>query len=355
MKISIVSFTAKGSTLAIKVKGELKKEGILCEAYTNKRYAKERIIKERKGSLFEWTKAQFNDVNGIIFIGAAGIAVRAVAPFLVSKIKDPAVLVLDEKGEYVISLLSGHMGKANELTEKIAKLIDATPIITTATDMNKLFAVDVFARKNKLLIQSFPLAKEISAAILEKKQVGFYSDYFVKGKIPKELYVIKQEDKQETKIDLGICISAQEKEWLPFKKTLYLIPPVVTLGIGCKRGTKKEVIEELVEQSLYEKGYSWNSVGQITSINIKKEEEGLILVAREHGIPFKTFSKKELMMVEGEFEGSAFVEQVTGVNNICERCAVLGSNKGTLIQKKRAANGVTIAVAVKDWRVKFEE
>lgn len=355
MKISIVSFTAKGSTLAIKVKEELKKEGILCEAYTNKRYAKERLIKERKGSLFEWTKAQFNDVNGIIFIGAAGIAVRAVSPFLVSKIKDPAVLVMDEKGEFVISLLSGHMGKANEITKKVANLINATPVITTATDINKLFAVDVFARKNKLLIQSFPLAKEISAALLERKKVGFYSDYSVKGNLPKELVWIKKDDNKGLNIDLGICVSAKEKEWLPFEKTLYLIPPVVTLGIGCKKGTKKETIEELAEQSLYENGYSWNSVGQITSINIKKDEEGLVLAAREHGVPFRTFSKQELMKIEGEFEGSVFVEQVTGVDNVCERCAVLGSNKGTLVQKKRAANGVTIAVAVKDWSVKFEE
>lgn len=355
MKISIVSFTAKGSTLAIKLKEELKREGILCEAYTNKRFIKERPIKERKGSLFEWTKAQFEIANGIIFIGATGIAVRAVAPFLVSKAKDPAVIVLDEKGKFAIPLLSGHLGRGNELTEKIAEKLGAVPVITTATDINKLFAVDVFARKNKLLIQSFPLAKKVSAALLERKEVGFYSDYPIKGNVPKELVWIKELDKCLPQMELGICVSAKEKEWLPFKKTLYLIPPAVTIGIGCKKGTKKEWIEEFIEQTLYENGFTWNSVAQIASIHLKKEEEGITLAAKEHGIPFRTYSKQEIMSIEGEFEHSVFVEEVTGVDNVCERCAVLGSSKGKLIQKKRAANGVTLAVALKDWRVKFEE
>ncbi|MSS62508.1 cobalt-precorrin 5A hydrolase [Velocimicrobium porci] len=357
MNVSIISFTSAGSRLSVQIKETLTKEGMFCEAYTNKRYAKNSLLKERKGSLFEWTKSQFFKVDAIIYIGATGIAVRSVAPFLVNKKNDPAVIVIDEKGTFVISLLSGHLGGANRLTELIATKIKAVPVITTATDINQLFAVDVFAKKNKLLIKSFPLAKEISAALLDKKEVGLVCDFPVEGTVPKELKWIQETENSllSKKMELGICISARERKEAPFQKTLYLIPPIVTLGIGCKKGTGKEVIEELAERSLYECGYSWNSVEQIASIDLKKEEEGLCQMAKEHGILFRTFQKEMLAQLIGEFTESDFVEQVTGVSNVCERSAVLGSKNGRLVQKKRAENGVTVAIAERDWRVKFDE
>lgn len=355
MKVSIISFTAAGSILSLKLKEILISEGMLCEAYTNGRYAKASFIKERKDSLSEWTKSQFSGVEAIIFIGATGIAVRAIAPFLVNKKNDPAVIVIDEQGTFVISLLSGHLGGANQLTELIAKKLKSIPVITTATDVNNLFAVDVFAKKNKLLIKSFPLAKEISAALLDKKEVGIICDVPVEGTIPKELRLIREDEPLSEKLELGICISAKENKISPFQKTLYLVPAVVTVGIGCKKGTKKEQIESLFERAISECGYSWDSVEQITSIDLKKNEEGICQLAKEHGILFQTYPKEKLASLTGEFSESKFVESITGVSNVCERSAVLGSGNGRLVLKKLAENGVTVAIAEKDWRVKFDE
>ena len=125
----------------------------------------------------EWTNRQFGQADAIIFVCACGIAVRSIAPFVKSKKTDPAVLVVDECGKYVISLLSGHLGGANELAETVARLLGALPIITTATDLHHQFAVDVFAKKNGCAIASMKAAKEFSAAMLAGESVGFYSEY----------------------------------------------------------------------------------------------------------------------------------------------------------------------------------
>ncbi len=137
--------------------------------------------------LQEWSEKHFSDSELLIFVGASGIAVRAIAPSVRSKTQDPAVLCIDELGSFVISLLSGHIGRANEWTAAVAKELEAIPVITTATDLHEAFAVDVFARKNHLEIDDMKLAKEISAAILDGKRIGFASEIPFCGPLPKEL------------------------------------------------------------------------------------------------------------------------------------------------------------------------
>lgn len=148
-------------------------------------------------SLRDWTGRRFAESDAIIFIGACGIAVRSIAPFVSSKKTDPAVVVIDEQGKFAISLLSGHIGGANELTEEISNLLHATPVITTATDINNKFAVDVFAKTNGCYISDMTMAKEISAALVNGNSVGFASDFPWVGEIPKELQLLDEED--ETK------------------------------------------------------------------------------------------------------------------------------------------------------------
>ena len=294
----------------------------------------------------EWTKRQFEEGNSIVFIGAAGIAVRTIAPFIKDKTKDPAIIVIDEKGAFVIPILSGHIGGANELAKDIAGLIHAIPVITTATDINHKFAVDLFAKKNDLYISRMDYAKGISAAVLNDKQIGFDSDFPSTGSLPKIL-------SNKMDCEYGICISLDENKEI-FDKTLNLIPRIITLGIGCRKGKTLDEIEKVVFEMLNANSISIHAVTNVASIDLKKEEIGLLKFCKKYDLKLATYTAEMLEKVQGTFSESDYVKFVTGIGNVCERAAVLGSDSGTIIQKKYAENGITVSIARKDWSVKFE-
>ena len=275
---------------------------------------------------------------------------RSISPFLDHKSKDPAVVVMDEKGIFAISLLSGHLGGANELAGMLANLTGAIPVITTATDVNGRFAVDLFAKKNGLYIMNMDYAKQISADILDEKQIGFYSDFPVVGNVPEELSVWNEREVFEG--TNGICVTLDVRKQ-PYKQSLNLIPKIVSIGVGCKKGTPLEKIEARVLKVLEKCGVAMQSIEQVASIDLKKNEPGLKAFCEKYKLAFITYTAEELRQVEGEFENSAFVEAITGVDNVCERCAVRSADNGRLLWKKEAADGVTVALAVRDWSVDF--
>lgn len=351
-KIAIISFTDHGSKLNQKISRALSEMGCTCEAYAIERYADAYQLKPRKESLSDWTGKMFRTQEAILFISATGIAVRSIAPFVQHKAKDPAIVVMDEQGKFVISLMSGHLGGANELTGILAGITGAIPVITTATDVNDKFAVDVFARQNQLCISDIKKVRMISSGILDHKKIGFYSEVPVKGQMPEEL--VMWEVEKGFREERGIAVSIYEKrEFYP--QTLVLIPRTVAIGIGCRRGTSMEKIEEKVRKVLEKNGLSMRCIEQIASIDLKKEEEGILGFARKYQLDFVTFTAEELRKAEGDFSPSDFVKNVTGVDNVCERSAVLASESGALIQKKNAGDGVTVALAVRKRSVHFEE
>ena len=148
---------------------------------------------------------------------------------------------------------------------------------------------------------------------------------------------------------MGIYLTATNAE--PFENTLRLIPKVLHLGIGCRRGTEKEAIERAVTQVFKENGLDFRAVQSAASIDLKKDEEGLLSFCEEQTIPIRFYSAAELEAVPGEFTPSPFVQQVTGVDNVCERAALVGAD--TILVKKTACHGVTVAVARKKWEVHF--
>lgn len=349
-ELALISFTERGARLCKSLEQALTLQGYCCEAYGGKKYAGAEELLPLEKSLKDWTGEMFGRMDGILFIGACGIAVRAVGPHLRGKDKDPAVAVMDEKGMFAISLLSGHLGGANELAGILANLTGAIPVITTATDVNGTFAVDVFAKKQNLYISSLPLAKAVSAAVLDEEPVGLVSDFPIFGKIPKELSLMKEDTPFEGSCGIRIALGEQNR---PFRQTLHLIPRIVTVGIGCRKGVKKEEIAQAVAQVLESHHISPHALLQAATIDLKAGEPGLVEYAREMGIRLVTYSAQELQRAEGTFTPSAFVREVTGVDNVCERSALLASG-GKLIQKKKGGNGITVALAVKDWSVDFE-
>ena len=283
----------------------------------------------------------FSSSEVLAFVGSCGIAVRKIALFVHDKRTDPAVVCVDELGTFVIPLLSGHIGGANALARKIAESLNATPVITTATDINRKFSVDTWATENGCVLSSMKLAKAVSAAILEG-DIPLKSDFPLVGTLPNG--VISGETG-----NLGIYLTVSDKE--PFENTLRLIPKVLHLGIGCRRGTEKEAIERAVTQVFKENGLDFRAVQSAASIDLKKDEEGLLSFCEEQTIPIRFYSAAELEAVPGEFTPSPFVQQVTGVDNVCERAALVGAD--TILVKKTACHGVTVAVARKKWEVHF--
>lgn len=360
MKIAIVSFTNNGTILNKKVNNELEKLGYICKSYSISRFSKRYNLNKIEPSLKEWTKKHFKEEDALIFISASGIAVRAIAPFVKDKKTDPAVIVIDELGRFVIPLLSGHIGGANELSKKISKFTNSIEVITTATDINNKFAVDVFAKNNNLYISNMTIAKEISSKILEGEKIGFLSDFNFKGNIPSELVKknienIVEEEKKKVSIKnpkIGIYVSISGKDI--YEKTLNLIPKIVTIGIGCRKGTDIKNIEELVFKVLKENNISIHSVKKISSIDLKKDEEGIKEFSKKYNIPFKVYSKKELEKVEGNFTESDLVKSVTGISNVCERAAIIENKKGKLKVKKTIGNKVTLALYIEKWGGVFE-
>ena len=357
MKLSLISFTRQGGLLCQTLFYGFLRQGHDCEAFCMPKYAEECGLSPLTEPLREWCGRRFSQADALIFVGACGIAVRGIAPFVEDKRKDPAVAVVDEKAGFVISLLSGHIGGANELSLQIGEMTGAQPVVTTATDVNGLFAVDVFARQNGMVIENMACAKGISAALLDREPVGFASEFPVEGEIPPEL--VRSEigktcaAKATGHAALGIAVTLRETA-APWPLTLRLYPRIVTMGIGCRKNTQAERIEEKALEVLAKHRIPVCCICQAASIDLKKEEPGILAFCRKYGIPYQTYSGEELKEAKGNFSPSAFVASVTGVDNVCERAAVLAAEQGTLIQNKYAGDGVTIALAVKKWSVRFE-
>lgn len=354
MKIAIISFTSEGRGLARKLAGLLRGEGHA----VNEDVKSVDFADSIPFSVTEWAERNFKNQDALVFVGAVGIAVRAIAPFIQTKTKDAAVLVLDEQGNYCIPVLSGHIGRANELALFISERLPSVPVITTATDIRKKWAADVFAVKNGLVIKDMEKAKQTSAKILAGNRLLLLTD--ADEVINGERYT----DSLGIRCRKGIEVTQAEGEYVPDvyigyvsekapEEALCLIPRVVTVGIGCRRGAGKEAVCRAVEETLKRAGIFRESLEAAASIDLKKDEQGLLDYCEEIGIPFFTYRKEELLAAEGTFSGSEFVEQVTGVDNVCERSALLSSG-GRLLVKKQVYDGVTVALAVRKWSVSFE-
>lgn len=336
-KIYIISFTKNGAELSLKLKN------LYPDAEVYGKYGDENI-KLLDKDIKSFVSGIFNQSKAIIFISALGIAVRAVAPCIISKDKDAAVIVLDDTGRYVIPVLSGHIGGANQMAEEIAEYISAEPVITTATDRNKKFAVDVWACKNNLYIDDISMIKEVSSRILNNENVGFISHYEVLGSMPKGVIA-------DTQCKCGIVIGNDDKE-KPFQYTMNLTPKEYVLGIGARKGAEYSNLKDFAERILKENNIDKRKILAITSIDIKKDEKAIIKLAEELNVPFITYPANELAEMQGDFSSSNFVKNITGVDNVCERASVCyGGTK--LIVKKTCENGFTIAVSYKLWQGSF--
>ena len=304
-RVSLICFTQKGAELAEKIRNCIKESF----AKSEKRSLSSQTVHviscfgETHPALHDICADCFSQAQGgkrllIVFVGAAGIAVRAVAPFVQSKASDPALVCLDEGGRFVIPLLSGHLGGANDAAQTIAAFLGAIPVVTTATDVRGVWAIDTWAKAHGWHIPDLVTAKKITAALLAGKKI-------------------------------------------------------FSAGIGCKKGSDSRRLSEFVRSVFAENGLDISLVKEIASIDLKKDEKALSDFAAELGLPFVTFTPEELNAADAGHSGftsSDFVLEKTGTDSVCERAAVSAAHTSAdwLLLRKTSRDGMTVAVSVSE-------
>ncbi len=316
MKLACIAFTQSGLEIAERLR---RSEGFEVDIFDKYSY------KDRLEDIFSRYKY-------IAFISSTGIAVRLCAPFLVHKTIDPAIAVVDDLGRFSISLVSGHLGGANELALKLSEVLDCQPVITTASDGRGIQSVDMFAKFNGLFIESLEDAKKITAMMLEHKGIRLESEVRLQpdyGNI------------SDTDYEAVIIVSS--REWISEEKPHCILRPRnLNLGIGCRRGKTREEILGAINEVFEKYNLSTKSIKAVGTVDIKSDEAGIIDACKELGCTMSVYGREDIGKIQGMFAASEFVKSQIGVTSVCEPCAhLLG---GKLIVPKTAVNGITIAV-----------
>lgn len=326
MKYAVITFTHDGDKIA----------RILALTLSIDLFSKK---SESDFNFKEVSKKVMENYKGIIFIGSTGIAVRAIAPYIKSKDIDPAVLVIDNSCNYVISLLSGHLGGANELTLEVSNILGAQPIITTATDNLGICAPDLIAKNNKLIIDDLKKAKQISSLLIEGKKIGFIDD---KGiiQVPNG-YTSNLNDicgilyiSNSAVINMGLELS--------LKPMLKLIRRNIVLGIGCRKNFSAKEMQQTVLNMLIESNIDSRAIKSITTVDVKKDEFAIRELVDYLKCNLDIFTIDDIRTIQHKFCGSDFVEKTIGVRAVCEPCVELSGAK--IIKNKMKLNGMTLCI-----------
>lgn len=338
-KAAFVGFTRAGCDLARSLARAVEVQGVADEVSVSGpvRFAREAGV-EPFESLAAWASERFRSCDALVFVSACGIAVRAIAPLVADKLTDPAVVVLDERGSFCIPLLSGHVGGANDLARFLAQETGGCAVVSTATDVNGVFAIDDWTAREGFSIMERARAKEVSAALLEGAPVGLSSAFPLIGDVPAGFSL-----SGGAAADVGVRLDWHTGR-RPFPRTLHLVPRCITLGVGCRRGVGAEVLRDQVEGVLSEARCPRAALSGIATIDVKRGEPAIDDLAARWGLDVAYFSADELRAVPGGFLSSEFVERAVGVGNVCERAATARGE--SLVLAKRAAQGCTVALGL---------
>jgi cobalt-precorrin 5A hydrolase len=287
-------------------------------------------------------RQNFDRYDGHIFIMATGIAVRMIAPLLRDKTVDPAVVVVDDQGRFAISLVAGHMGGANHLADRVARILGATAVITTATDVNGKPAVDLLALEKGLKIENPQAIKVVNMALLTNEKLWVHDPFGMLGRVLSQ-YAMEKPPPPELWKGPGVYVDDQGAA---LAETVLMMRPLsLCAGIGCNRHVSKEEIDALLRHVFEQQRLSLHSLGVIASIDLKADEAGLLAMAHELHVPLRFFAKNELNQVLHVPNPSAMAAKHVGVKSVCEAAAILAAHHGELIVPKHKTGNVTVAIA----------
>ena len=347
-KIAILSITNNGRELALRIK-EIMKNVDVFFIKKDTDYKSDEVTVVNKG-LKEFIPQIFDKYDYLIFIMATGIVVRTIAPLIISKFSDPAILVMDEKGNNIISLLSGHMGGANEMTLYMSDLINSHPVITTATDVNKKSSLDMIAKKLNGHIDDFrDNVLKINSMLVNNEEVHLYIDG--NYKINHQGFTLYDEKTDLDKVrNLVVVTNKKDINKILNKnienlneKIIKVTPKDIVIGVGCKKNTDSNHMKNSLIKFLAEYNIDINAVKEIGSIEIKKDEKAIIDLAKFLDVKFKTFSVEEISKVDYLYEKSDWVKKNVGVYSVSDPVAHLLS-EGRVIINKQKYDGITFSI-----------
>lgn len=353
---AVVAITKHGTAIARRIQEQLAD----VDVYYPEKFAlgdeTSRGITAFSGSVVDHVPTLFSSYSGLVGIFSLGAMVRLVAPLLRDKKTDPAVVVVDDRAEHVISVLSGHLGGANTLTHQVAEALGARPIITTASDVRHTVAVDMLGRAFGWEIENFEKVTEVSAAVVNEERVHIIQEageldwWTYQKSLPSYLSVFHSlEDATKQPFDAALVITPRlltEEETKRFltRGVLYR-PKVVVLGVGCNRGTSAEEIESVIASTLNSARLSIQSVRNVATIDLKADEEGLLELCGKRSWPLVTYTPKELNTVTIP-SPSETVFKYVGAYGVSEPAARLSSDaNGWVVEKVRSGN-VTVSVCM---------
>lgn len=327
----IIAITQNGLALAKKLKAHFPESVI----YTLAKWHDEECT-AIEPDLSTFTAQLFVQHKTLVYVMATGIVVRSIARHLVGKTVDPAVVVLDERGQFAISLLSGHLGGANAVASEIALAINATAVITTASDVQGMPSVDMIAKKHQLIIESMYDAKTLTAMTVNGQKVGWKNESLLN--LP--CYYPCDETDAE-----GLVVVSNRTNLAEKIPSAQLIPQNIIVGVGCRRGIAGQQIINFITEQLQLNSINETSIRQLASIDIKSDEQGILDAADHFKVPVLFVEACEIEMIEHEFTSSAFVKSQVGVSGVCEPAAfIAGGRTGEFISRKKSKEGITVAI-----------
>jgi len=337
MRLAIITLTKKATKKGGEIKDLLTPRNRFetIDVFTLSKYSDDKTIP--MASVFKDTVSRiFDCYDSLYFIMASGIVVRTIAPLLKSKDVDPAVITSDEDGKFITSLLSGHLGGANELASMIAENIGGIPVISTASDVSGSIAVDTIAMKLKAHLKDLESAKDVTALIVNGERVEL--------RLPKNMIVDSLECEKQKNIKKDITGIVVMSNRLNVEVT-QIIPKNIILGIGCRRDTPAETILDGIELTMKECNLHMDSIKHIATVDVKADEAGLLEVCEKLDKELIVIDRKQIKPIQDNYEGSDFVEKTIGVRCVSAPVAYLSSNRsGKIIKEKKRYNGVTVSI-----------
>lgn len=348
-KTAILAITPNGNQLAQKIASHFL--CLPCDCFTSDKYVTEGMenmenVRGFNGAMVDCVARIFAEYDNLIFICATGIAVRMIAPLIVDKLADPAVLVLDEKGQHVISLLSGHIGGGNALAHQVASAINGTAVITTATDVNNVASLDLIIQSVGADVVDYREAmKTVNQLLVSGKRVGLWLNH-CELKDTRGFVIVNDLNYLPENLDYLVLISPQEslaiKEAIP---SVHIIPKSLVVGMGCRRDTPLATIQAILFAQLKKHNFSPKAIHTLGSVEIKADEIGLIQLTKTLNVPFKVFSISTLKEYEHHFSISPFVQKTLGIGSVSGPSAWVLSN-GNILGDTLKQDGVTVTLGV---------
>ncbi|MBU8907815.1 cobalt-precorrin 5A hydrolase [Desertibacillus haloalkaliphilus] len=354
--VALVAITKHGVELVRSLQPKMPR----ADVYYMTKFAKgdetDRQIQMFEGSVRLLLPELFKRYDGVVMVISLGAVVRMIAPILKDKKTDPAVVVVDDKAEFVISVLSGHIGGANDLTRELSDYLQATPVITTASDVQKTIPVDIFGREFGWEIEDFTHVTPVSAAVVNEEPVVIVQESGERAwwkhekPLPTHFQVVSsceealQQEFQAALVITHSLLSKSMEEQLLKNGVLYR-PKSVYLGMGCNRGTTAEEIEQVIKNTLEEVGISLLSVKEMATIDLKKDEQGLLEVCEKYNWNFTYYTPEQLNEIKID-NPSDTVFKYTGAYGVSEPAAKRSAGVDKLLLEKKKSGNVTISIAV---------